>query len=307
MGATISTKEQVLKRRNVGLQLGRESVAGYLFVLPVCVFLVALIGYPFVLALWLSLTNKLVGHEGVFVGLRNFAFLLQDQVFRQTVFNTFFYTGTAVFFKLVLGLIMALVLNQTFRGRDLTRGLLLLPWIVPASLSTLAWLWIFDPLHGVLNWALTQLHLIQTPIQWLGNPWLARLATIVVNIWRGTPFFGIALLAGLQTIPAELYDAARVDGATGWQMFWRITLPLLQPVLAVVTLFSIVQTLADFQIVYVLTRGGPANATHLFGTLAFQTAFSYGRIGQGAAIALFIFPALVVLVFFELRRLREEE
>ncbi len=162
-------------------------------------------------------------------------------------------------------------------------------------------------MHGVLNWALLGLHIVKVPINWLGDPILAKMATIVVNIWRGTPFFGIAFLAGLQSISEELLDAARVDGASAWQSFWYVTMPLLKPVLVVVTLFSVVQTLADFQIVYVLTRGGPVNSTHLFGTLAFQTAFQTGRMGLGAAISLFIFPALAVLVFFELRRLREAE
>jgi multiple sugar transport system permease protein len=284
----------------------RESTLGYLLVAPAVLVLAGLIAYPFVLSLWLSLTDKLVGQPGSFVGLRNFAFVLRDQVFIQTVGNTLIYTGFAVAFKMVLGVILALVLNQKFRGNYLARGLLLLPWIVPSSLSSLAWLWVFDPLHGVLNWALLELHIVKVPLQWLAKPLLAKIATIVVNIWRGTPFFGITFLAGLQSISEELFDAAKVDGATGWQSFWYVTVPLLKPVLLVATLFSVVQTLADFQIVYVLTRGGPVNSTHLFGTLAFQTAFLTGRMGLGAAMALFIFPALAVLVFFELRRLREE-
>jgi multiple sugar transport system permease protein len=285
--------------------LEREGPLGYALTAPTVIILLLLIAYPFVLALWLSMTNKLVGQPGTFVGLKNFIFLLDDQVFRQTAGNTLIYTGAAVFFKVVLGVALALVLKQNFRGNFLVRGLLLLPWIVPASLSTLAWLWVFDSLHGVLNWALVGLNIVKVPVNWLGDPTLAKIATIVVNIWRGTPFFGIAFLAGLQSISEELFDAAKVDGANAWHSFWKVTLPLLQPVLVVVTIFSIVQTLADFQIVYVLTRGGPVNATHLFGTLAFQTAFQTGRMGLGAAISLFVFPALAILVIFELRRLRE--
>lgn len=305
--STVSLKKAAHSdRRSWSFWLGREGVLGYLFTGPAVVVLLALIAYPFVLALWLSLTNKNVGRPGAFVGLDNFTFLLGDSMFRQTAYNTFFYTGFAVLFKVLLGVIMALVLNQKFRGNNFFRGMLLLPWIIPASLSTLAWLWVFDSLHGVLNWALLGLHITDHAVLWLGKPNLARFSTIVVNIWRGTPFFGIAFLAGLQSISEELFDAAKIDGADAWQSFRFVTLPLLQPVLIVVTLFSIVQTLADFQIVYILTRGGPANATHLFGTLAFQTAFSYGRMGMGAAIALFIFPALAILVVFELRRLRED-
>lgn len=285
--------------------LEREGPLGYILTAPTVLILLLLIIYPFGLALWLSMTNKLVGQPGTFVGLKNFIFLLDDQVFRQTVGNTLIYTGAAVVFKVVLGVALAMVLKQRFPGNFLVRGLLLLPWIVPASLSTLAWLWVFDSLHGVLNWALLGLHIVKMPVNWLGDPTLAKIATIVVNIWRGTPFFGIAFLAGLQSISEELFDAAKVDGANAWHCFWKVTLPLLQPVLVVVTIFSIVQTIADFQIVYVLTRGGPVNATHLFGTLAFQTAFQTGRMGVGAAISLFVFPALAILVIFELRRLRE--
>ncbi|MFB0546461.1 MAG: carbohydrate ABC transporter permease [Anaerolineae bacterium] len=284
----------------------REGVLGYLLTSPALIVLIALIGYPFFVAIWLSLTNKTVGVPGEYVGLRNFRFLLNDEVFIQTAVNTFIYTGSAVLFKLLLGLALALVLNQTFLARNLFRGLLLLPWIIPSALSTLAWLWMFDALHGVINWALFELHLIRIPINWLGDPTLAKVATIVVNIWRGTPFFGISILAGLQSIPEEFYDAARTDGANPWQAFRFITVPMLNPILMVVTLFSLVQTFADFQIVYILTHGGPANSTHLFGTLSFQTALLNGRLGTGAAISLFIFPALAFLVFFELRRLREE-
>lgn len=305
--STVSLKKAARSNgRSWSFWLEREGVLGYLFSGPAVLVLLALIAYPFVLALWLSLTNKNVGRPGEFTGLDNFIFLLSDSIFRQTAYNTFIYTGFAVLFKVVIGVTMALVLNQKFRGNNFFRGMLLLPWIIPASLSTLAWLWVFDSLHGVLNWALLGLHIMDQPVQWLGQPNLARFSTIVVNIWRGTPFFGIAFLAGLQSISEELFDAAKIDGADAWQSFRFVTLPLLQPVLIVVTLFSIVQTLADFQIVYILTRGGPANATHLFGTLAFQTAFSYGRMGMGAAIALFIFPALAILVVFELQRLRED-
>jgi multiple sugar transport system permease protein len=209
--------------------------------------------------------------------------------------------------KLALGLWLALLLNRHFRGQRLVRASMLLPFIIPTVLSTFAWKWMFDPTFSVLNWSLYHLGFITTRIGWLTDPVLALGSVIVVNIWRGMPFYAITLLAGLQTVNPELHEAAAIDGANGWQRFWRITWPLLLPVTMVVTLFSVIQTFADFQLVYVLTGGGPANSTHLFATYAYQIGIITARIGEGAAASLMMFPVLFVIVVIQLWYIRRVE
>lgn len=288
--------------------LDREAVIGPLMVAPAALMLVVLIAYPFCVAIYLSMTDRLIARAdtGVFIGLANYVKLLGDSIFRRTALNTFNFALTAVFFKLIFGMLMALVLDEVKVLKNLLRGLMLLPWIVPTSLSALGWLWMFDSEFSIFNRILLGLGLIDQKIIWLGMPATAMFSVQLVNIWRGIPFFGISLLAGMQSIPGDLYEAAEIDGANGWQKFWRITMPLLMPVTVVVTLFSIVQTFADFQIVYVLTRGGPVNSTHLFATLTHQTAIIAGKLGEGAAISLFMFPVLVIAVILQLRYLQRQ-
>src|SRR5262245_57600576 len=287
--------------------LDREGVLGYVLILPAVVLLVGLVAYPFAIALWLSLTNTLVGRGGVFVGLRNFIELATtDDIFRQTLQNTVVFTGTAVAIKTVLGLSLALLLAQNLRFKRLIRGAVLLPWVIPTALSTLGWWWMFDSLYSVINWTLLRLGVIDQGLQWLGTPKLAMTAVITVNVWRGLPFYAITLLAGLMAINPELYEAAESDGAGAVRRFRHVTLPLLRPVLAVVLLFSTILTFADFNIVYVLTRGGPVNSTHLFATFAYQVGLQAGKIGEGSAIALFMFPVLAVIVYLQLHYARRE-
>jgi len=266
-------------------------------VLPPVAFLAALVGYPFFYGIWLSLQNRPVAKAGVFVGLENYISAWHDPVFWQVVVNTFIYTIVATILKMVGGLGLALVMNQDFRFKNLTRALLLLPFIVPTVLSTIAWQWILDPAFSVVNWVMVATGLITPPgPSWLGNPHLAMTSLIVVNTWRGLPFYGITLLAGLQTIPPELYEAATIDGASTWQRFRYVTLPLLMPVIFIVTMFSVIFTFADFQLIYVLTHGGPANATNVFATYAFDVAMIGGQLGQGAAIALTMVPPLALII-----------
>jgi multiple sugar transport system permease protein len=271
--------------------------------------LLLLIAYPFCVAIWLSMTDKVIARSdtGNFIWFANFTKLFKDSIFQRTAINTFNYALVSVFFKLVLGLLMALVLDEVKIFKNFFRGMLLLPWIVPTSLSALGFLWMFDSQFSILNRFLLDWGLIQEKIIWLGTPATAMFSVQLVNIWRGIPFFGISLLAGLQSIPQELYEAADIDGASSWSKFWNVTFPLLMPVTAVVTLFSIVQTFADFQIVYVLTRGGPVNSTHLFATLTHQTAILAGRLGEGAAVSLFMFPILVIAVVLQLRYLQKQD
>ncbi len=283
-----------------------EAVTGYALISPALFLMLLLLAYPFVLAVWISLTDRVLGEPGKFVWVRNFTKLLQDSLFRQTVWNSFIYTASTVFLKMVLGIILAVLLNQQMPRRNLVRGALLLPWIVPTSLSVLTWLWMFDSLFSVVNYILLSLGLISKKIPWLGDPFWAMVSVITVNTWRGLPFFAISFLAGLMTIPKELYEAAETDGARGFRKFWHITLPLLQPVIAVVILFSTIWTFADFQIVYILTHGGPINATQIFATMAYDVALVAGRIGEGSAISLFLFPALLAVIILMLRYLRRD-
>jgi multiple sugar transport system permease protein len=284
----------------------RDERTGYLMVAPALIALAVLIAYPFLLSIYFSLSDKRVGLPGHFIGLENFEALSQDSVFQQTLFNTGLYTVVSVGLKLVLGLTLAMLLEKVVRGQRLLRGIILLPWVIPASLSTLAWRWMFDPSYSVLNWCLRVVGL-GPGIPWLGDPWWARAAVISVNVWRGLPFFAICLLAGLVSIPKEFYEAARVDGAGPRARFWYVTLPLLRPILGIVLLYSVIMTVSDFIIVHVLTRGGPLQSTHLFATLAYRIGLAGTRLGMGAAITLFLFPVLVVGSYVLLRIVRKGE
>jgi multiple sugar transport system permease protein len=285
----------------------QEHVFGYGLILPAIVLIVCLVAYPFGMAIYFSLSDYWVGSPGTFIGLQNFRDILGNELFHRTVYNSFVFTGIALALKAVLGVWLAMLLYRNFKFKRLVRGVVLLPWVIPTALSTLAWSWMFDSLYSVVNWTAIRLGLIDPPgPNWLGMPGYAMTAVIAVNVWRGLPFFAIVVLAGLVSIPREYYEAAEVDGAGAWGRFRQVTLPLLKPVLLVVILFSTIFTFADFNIVYVLTRGGPINSTHLFATLAYQIGLQGGNLGQGAAISLFLFPMLAVVVFFHLRYIRRE-
>jgi len=285
----------------------REEIFGYGLILPALLLIVCLVAYPFCMAIYFSLSDYWVGSPGEFVGLKNFRDIIANEIFQRTVFNSFVFTGIAVALKAVLGLWLAMLLFRTFKFKRLIRGAILLPWVIPTALSTLAWWWMFDSLYSVVNWTGIHLGLITAPgPNWLGMPGYAMTAVIAVNVWRGLPFFAIIVLAGLVSIPREYYEAAEVDGAGSWSRFRHVTLPLLKPVLAVVILFSTIFTFSDFNIVQVLTRGGPVNTTHLFATLAYQIGLSGGNLGQGAAVSLFLFPMLAAVVFIQLRYIRRE-
>jgi multiple sugar transport system permease protein len=295
------------RRGPVTRLLEDERWLAVVLLLPTVVLLGLFIAYPFVKGVLLSVTDTKVGVPGQFVGLQNFAVLINDSIFRVAVWNTFIYTAVTTVFKLAGGLWLALLLNRNFKGKALTRAFILLPFIIPTVLSTFAWKWMFDPTFSVINWTLFRLGIIHARINWLGDPNLALISVMIVNIWRGVPFYAISLLAGLQTISPELAEAAAIDGARPWQRFWYVTWPLLLPVTMVVVLFSVIQTFADFQLVYVLTGGGPANATQLFATYAYQVGVGTGLLSQGAAISLAMFPALLIIVIVQLLYIRRVE
>ena len=276
--------------------LDRGSVFGWLMMAPPMLFLVALVGYPLVYGVLLSLQDRAVGKPAHFVGLRNFVTDFHDPIFWRVAINTFVYTGVATVLKMVGGLGLALAMNQHFKFKNIVRALMLLPFIVPTVLSTVAFMWMLDPAFSVINRVLIELGVPKPGPSWLGNPVLAMISVIMINTWRGLPFYGITLLAGLQTVPTELYEAATIDGAGGWQRFRFVTLPVIRPIVMIVTLFSVIFTFADFQLVYVLTHGGPQNATNLFATYAFDIGMGAGQLGLGASVALTMLPALALLI-----------
>ena len=284
----------------------REGIFSWLMLAPGVLYLLAFVAYPFFYGIYLSLQDRPVARTGVFIGFANFVTLANDAVFWQVTRNMFIYTIVTTILKLGGGLVMALVMDQSFRGKNMARAFLLLPFIVPTALSTIAWMWIFDPTFSVINWVLIHGGAIKTGFSWLGNSTLAMVAIIIVNTWRGMPFYGITLLAGLQTISPELYEVAAIDGATTRQRFWYVTMPLIKPVLVIVTMFSVIFTFSDFQLIYALTHGGPANATQVYATYAYDLGMSAGKLGLGAAVALSMLPALALLIVALTLYLRRE-
>ena len=278
--------------------LNNRHFLGLLFMLPAGVLLLLFLTYPLGLGTWLGFTDARVGRAGHWIGLENFQYLIEDSVARLSLFNTIFYTVVASAAKFALGLWLALLLNRHLPFKSFFRAVVLLPFIVPTALSAIAFWWIYDAQFSVVSWALQRMGLIHQYVDFLGDPWNARLSTVAANVWRGVPFVAICLLAGLQTISPSLYEAAALDGASPWQRFRHVTLPLLTPIIAVVMTFSVLFTFTDFQLIYVLTRGGPLNATHLMATLSFQRAIPGGNLGEGAALATLMIPFLLAAILF---------
>jgi multiple sugar transport system permease protein len=283
---------------------------GLLFMLPAAIFLLIFLSYPLGLGVWLGFTDTRIGRAGVFIGLENYQSLWDDSLFWLSVFNTILYTVVASILKFALGLWLALLLNENLPFKAFFRAIVLLPWVVPTVLSAIAFWWIYDAQFSIISWALIKLGVIDSNINFLGDMNNARATVIFTNVWRGIPFVAITLLAGLQTISPSLHEAATLDGATSWQRFRFITLPMLSPLIAVVMTFSVLFTFTDFQLIYVLTRGGPLNATHLMATLSFQRAIPGGQLGEGAALAVSMVPFLlgaILFSYFGLQRRRWQQ
>jgi multiple sugar transport system permease protein len=284
-----------------------EAGLAWLFLLPGVLILLIFLAYPFGYGIYISMTDAFVGFPGEqIIWFENYRRLLDDPVFLKTVRNTFVYAFGTVPFKLLLGLGLALVLNQQFRFSRVYRAFLLLPWIVPTAISSLAFLMLYSGVLSPISWVMENLGLIDGNINFLGKPINAIISLCVANVWRGVPFFGVSILAGLQAVPYELNEAAALDGANAWQRFWSVTWPVIKNITLISTLFSIIWTFADFQLIYVLTKGGPANSTHIFGTYSYQT-LGYTDIGTAAAISLYMFPILAVLAIVLLRFVRSED
>jgi multiple sugar transport system permease protein len=266
--------------------------------LPALGLLFVFLTYPLGLGIWLAFTDTTIGRSGRWVGLENFEYMLEDPIWWNAVFFSVFYTGIATIGKFGLGLWLALLLNNHLPFKSMLRAIILLPWIVPTVLTAIAFWWIYNPQFSIISWIFIELGLRTTNIDFINTAWPARWSLIGANIWRGIPFVAISLLAGLQTISPSLYEAALLDGSTGWQRFRYITFPMLLPILAIVMTFSIIFTFTDFQLVYAITRGGPVNSTHLLATLAFQRGIPGGQLGEGAAIAVSMIPFLVFATLF---------
>jgi multiple sugar transport system permease protein len=278
---------------------------GLWFMVPAAAFLILFLAYPLALGVWISFTDARIGQSGEFIGIENYEWLWDDSVFWLSVFNTLLYTSVASVIKFAIGLYLALLLNEHMPFKALLRAVVLIPFIVPTVLSAIAFWWLFHAQFSIISWSLRHLGLISGNIDFLGNPWNARWSVIFANIWRGIPFVAITLLAGLQTVPPSLYEAATIDGANRWQIFRHVTYPMLTPIIAVVMTFSVLFTFTDFQLIWVLTRGGPVNATQLMATLSYQRAILGGHLGEGAAISSAMIPFLlgaILISWFGLQR-----
>lgn len=280
---------------------------GFWFMVPTMIFLLLFLAWPLVLGMWMSMTDMRIGRGGVFIGLENYQFLLDDRDFINATLFTLAYTAVASVVKFAVGLYLAILLNNHMPFKAFIRAIVLIPFIVPTVLSAVAFWWIFDTQFSIFTWLLQKAGILDKGqyINWLGDPFLAQCSVIFANIWRGIPFIAITLLAGLQTVSPSLYEAATLDGASGWQRFRFVTYPLLTPIIAVVMTFSVLFTFTDFQLIWAMTRGGPVNATQLMATLSYQRGILGGRLGEGAAIATAMVPfllAAIMVSWFGLQR-----
>ena len=281
----------------VGSLARDEAAFGYLLLLPAAILILVLVGVPFLNALWLSLHKKLLGAvDAPWIGFTNYATLIGDAAFWQAVRNTFVFTTGSIGAKLTIGLLIALVLNEALPLRGLWRSIVMLPYAMPTLVSVLVWKWMYNDVAGILNYLVAETHVSDHQILWLGDPSIAMPAVIAVNVWRGFPFFVITILAGLQTVPQELYDAAKVDGAGVWARFRQVTAPGIMPVVAVTTLFSAILTFNDFSIIWILTQGGPGNATNVLATLTYKIAIPGLELGKGVAVSVLMLPILVLMI-----------
>ncbi len=275
----------------------RKSTIAFLMALPLILLIAILVAYPAGYAVYLATLNKGMTR---FVGFGNFEFLFGRDTFWLVVYQSCLFAITAVIFKAIIGFVVAhFVHNIPSKGQRKWRGMLLVPWVIPPAMSTLAWLWLFDPSYSALNWLLAIFGIEGIP--WTGEAGWARFSVILVNVWIGSPFFMIMYLAALKSVPEQLYEAASIDGATWWQRIWYVTLPMMRNIIAITALFSLIVTFANFDIVRVLTAGGPLNSTHIFGTWAFRVGIEGGDIPLGAAVSLFMVPILAVAATFILR------
>jgi multiple sugar transport system permease protein len=300
-GSAVSYPGAGAKRRGLHQFMRRRSTIAFLMCLPLILIITCLVIYPAFYSIYLSMLNKA---QTRFIGLSNFTFLMSRDTFWMVVQQSTIFALSAVFFKALIGLITAhLVNNLPVKGQRKWRGMLLVPWVIPLALSTLGWWWLFDPTNSAFNYTLKSLGFEWIP--WLSNPYWARFSVILVNVWYGAPFFLIMYLAALKSVPEQLYEAASIDGASAWQKFVHITLPMMRNIIAITVLFSLIVTFANFDIVQIMTAGGPRNMTHVFATYSFLLGIRSGDLPLGAATSLFMFPILAIAAIFILRGVRK--
>ena len=289
------------RRSGLGKFMHQRSTIAFLMCLPLLVIITCLVIYPAFYSIWLSMLNK---SQTRFIGLGNYRFLMTRDVFWMVVQQSAIFAISAVLFKALIGLVTAhLINNLPVKGQRKWRGMLLVPWVIPLALSSLGWWWLFDPTHSAFNYVLQELGFSEIP--WLSDPYWARFSVILVNVWYGAPFFLIMYLAALKSVPEQLYEAAAIDGASAWQKFVHITLPMMRNIMAITILFSLIVTFANFDIVQIMTAGGPRNMTHVFATYAFMLGIRSGDLPLGSATSLFMFPILAIAAVFILRGVRK--
>ena len=300
MSAVTATPPPI-RRGPLYLWLRRRSTIAVMMCVPLIAIIGCLVAYPFGYSIYLSMLNKA---ETAFVGFDNFLFLFRRETFWLVVQQSILFALVAVIFKALIGFIAAHAVNTIpSKGQRKWRGMMLVPWVIPPALSTLGWWWLFEPTYSAFNWLLAEFSVSAVP--WLSDTFWARFSVILVNVWVGAPFFLIMYLAALKSIPEDLYEAASIDGASAWQKLIHVTLPMMRNIIAITVLFSIIVTFANFDIVRVLTQGGPRNSTHLFATYSFRVGIESGDIPLGAAVSLFMFPVLAILAFIILRNVRQ--
>jgi len=306
---TVAARQAVPEpQRAQRVRVNRDTRFAYALLFPTVFLILLLVGFPFLRALWLSFHKKLLGaQDAPWIGLGNYSSLIHDTAFWASVKNTMIFTGGSIACKLLLGLTVALILNEALPLRALWRSIVLLPYAMPTLVSVLVWKWMYNDVGGVFNYLLQKSTIRETPTLWLADPSKAMGAVIAVNVWRGFPFFVITILAGLQAVPQELYDAAKVDGAGVWSRFIKVTLPGITPVLAVVTLFSTILTFNDFSIIWILTRGGPGGATDVLSTLTYKIAIPGLELGKGVAVSVLMLPILVAFIILLNRFMNQRE
>lgn len=285
----------------------KESRLAFWLLAPTAGYLILVMLVPFCWAIYISLTDKMIGAVAQFTGLQNYWNLIFDPLFLKALLNTLIFTIVAVIFKVFFGMIMALVLNEDIKARSFFRALLILPWTIPTLVSVYIWQWLYSDVGGALNYILIHSGIMKDPVGWLSTPWLAMTSVIIVNVWRGTPFLGISILAGLQTVDIGLYEAARIDGANMIRQFWHITVPAVKNIIILASIITTIWTLSDFEIIWLLTRGGPANGTQVLSTLSYTYGFLNMNLSKAIAVSLFLFPALIGLVHYIIKKNMESE
>jgi multiple sugar transport system permease protein len=299
-------------RKNSGFfrskKLGRayDRMLGYWLILPVAVIIFVVIGIPFINAIYLSLTDKVVGLEPRFVGFKNYIYIFTDREYWKVLKNTFIFMFFSVGLKLVFGLILAIVVNEKFYGRSIVRMMLLIPWAISGMVAAITWRWMYDDTFGIINAMLLRFNIVDMPIPWTSGINVALISVIIVNVWRGIPFFLFSLLGGLQTIDNQMYEAAKIDGAGWLRSLFAITIPSIMPVIMIATLLSSIWTFNDFENIFLITGGGPLHASAVIATYTYEVAFLENQMGRALAVAGSVVPLLVVLIIFSTRKLHSD-